>query len=1001
MTRVTGNTVGREPAVVYAEYAAELTRYATVLVGPSAADDLVAEACLKAFASPGWADVEHPRAYLYRAVLNEAHQAARSGARRLARERRVAEPDRVDPAPVAPDVLTAMQGLSPRQRAVVFFTYWQDRTSAEIANDLGHRPTHRSARAGRRPHPTRRGTPMSDLLTPHDELDEAIRATVHELVATAPPPRPFDQLDRRLVEPSEPRPGHTRRWSAVAAAVIVALGLGALVVGIQVRSGATTPATDPTVAPPHPTTGPTGPDVATTRPPLPDPGGLTVEALPEFPAGQIHATSDDLVALTESGDLWWHPGALGDTPGEPVQVAEGHPPLLVNVVGSVNGSLITNFPASFDQPAAQITAITAPLATPTVVADGSILTTSHDGTRILVQLDSGGVAPGIAVFDLAENQLTRRGQAGFANGQPVWSADDRELYVLDPWTRGNRSEITRVDSVTLEPVDTTVVGQAEPGRIPDGGWPYGVWRDRLVVSGRDGQLRLLDVADFSEAGDDVPWDVPPDPTWFELSPDGETAAWVVAGDAYLQRAGGEPILWQSGVRQVSFVRTPVGGDGETSTVPTNAPTTAAPVTTPAGDPPSSAPDVIAPSGSIDAAPGDMVAVTADGDLWLYPGAFDPPQYGRSPGAPVRLVDMGDPREPVTEGEGPNEVSSVGGFVNGALIYGDCCEPVSGNLYSISEPDGPRANWAIGWAAAANASGRRWAAVDPWGVSVYDYDSGRAAGLFVEFAPDGSYQQFFDVTWSPDETEVWVLGAVYADDGMTHVLVRYRVDETLAEVGRRELLTVPHDTVSGFGFAGHLTDGTVVLAEHRPAGEPTALHFLGPDGDDIDRESPWTLPEGAVSVSVSPDGTTLAYMRDGTVYLQRDGQDPVVWGTDLRAVWFVTTPATPTGTPCPDDAVRHFAGFADLDGDRISERIMTHADSGLYWLRACGSHTSIADVEIYGPSGPLTVTVDDIDGDGRHELVVSALDAAGLEPCQGTYGLVDSALTLIGEWTCTP
>ena len=30
-----------------------------------------------------------------------------------------------------------MRRLDPRQRAIVFFTYWQDRTPAEIADDLG------------------------------------------------------------------------------------------------------------------------------------------------------------------------------------------------------------------------------------------------------------------------------------------------------------------------------------------------------------------------------------------------------------------------------------------------------------------------------------------------------------------------------------------------------------------------------------------------------------------------------------------------------------------------------------------------------------------------------------------------------------------------------------------------------------------------------------------------------------------------------------------------
>ena len=59
-------------ADVYARHAPELVRFAAVLAGPSGADDLVASAVLRAFTNPGWSGVQNQRAYLYRAVLNEA-----------------------------------------------------------------------------------------------------------------------------------------------------------------------------------------------------------------------------------------------------------------------------------------------------------------------------------------------------------------------------------------------------------------------------------------------------------------------------------------------------------------------------------------------------------------------------------------------------------------------------------------------------------------------------------------------------------------------------------------------------------------------------------------------------------------------------------------------------------------------------------------------------------------------------------------------------------------
>ncbi len=124
---------------VYRAHADELTRYATVLVGPDDAPDVVTDAVLAAFASPGWRHVEHRRAYLFRAVLNGANAFHRSSSRRRRRERVVAA--RTASAAVLPDVsvdaLRALQTLSPQQRAIVYHTYWDDLSPAGIADLLG------------------------------------------------------------------------------------------------------------------------------------------------------------------------------------------------------------------------------------------------------------------------------------------------------------------------------------------------------------------------------------------------------------------------------------------------------------------------------------------------------------------------------------------------------------------------------------------------------------------------------------------------------------------------------------------------------------------------------------------------------------------------------------------------------------------------------------------------------------------------------------------------
>ncbi len=76
----------RENGQVYEDHALELTRYATVLVGPDDAPDIVTDAVLNAFASPNWRRVENRRAYLFRSVLNHANSFHRSGSRRRRRE---------------------------------------------------------------------------------------------------------------------------------------------------------------------------------------------------------------------------------------------------------------------------------------------------------------------------------------------------------------------------------------------------------------------------------------------------------------------------------------------------------------------------------------------------------------------------------------------------------------------------------------------------------------------------------------------------------------------------------------------------------------------------------------------------------------------------------------------------------------------------------------------------------------------------------------------------
>ena len=118
---------------LYRKHSTELTRFATGLVGPFDAPDVVTDACLRAFGSRGWEKVTNRRAYLYRSVLNQARSHHRSTMRRRIREHAAAGPVSVNVTPIDLDVLRAVDKLSMQQRASVFLTYWEDLTPAQVA----------------------------------------------------------------------------------------------------------------------------------------------------------------------------------------------------------------------------------------------------------------------------------------------------------------------------------------------------------------------------------------------------------------------------------------------------------------------------------------------------------------------------------------------------------------------------------------------------------------------------------------------------------------------------------------------------------------------------------------------------------------------------------------------------------------------------------------------------------------------------------------------------
>ena len=82
------------------------------------------------------ADVRDIRAYLMRSVAHTAFDQHRSTKRRQVRELHAVLPVAAPFAEPAFDIREAVASLSVQQRAVVYFTYWEDLDSAQIAELL-------------------------------------------------------------------------------------------------------------------------------------------------------------------------------------------------------------------------------------------------------------------------------------------------------------------------------------------------------------------------------------------------------------------------------------------------------------------------------------------------------------------------------------------------------------------------------------------------------------------------------------------------------------------------------------------------------------------------------------------------------------------------------------------------------------------------------------------------------------------------------------------------
>lgn len=126
-------------AAIYDSVRDELMRYATALVGPDDAADLVSVAVLGALRSKGsLSALQDPKPYLMRSVLNEARMLHRSRTRRPVS----ALVPGSEPVIRPEHDLTVhlVMDLPPRQRAATFLVYYAQYTPSEAATLMGCRP---------------------------------------------------------------------------------------------------------------------------------------------------------------------------------------------------------------------------------------------------------------------------------------------------------------------------------------------------------------------------------------------------------------------------------------------------------------------------------------------------------------------------------------------------------------------------------------------------------------------------------------------------------------------------------------------------------------------------------------------------------------------------------------------------------------------------------------------------------------------------------------------
>jgi hypothetical protein len=291
-----------------------------------------------------------------------------------------------------------------------------------------------------------------------------------------------------------------------------------------------------------------------------------------------------------------------------------------------------------------------------------------------------------------------------------------------------------------------------------------------------------------------------------------------------------------------------------------------------------------PSGSFDVDADDLFVLTRRGDLERWSAALT-----SAPGLRTLVADYADPFGVVTEGPGPNVIDHVVGVVDGSVVFGDCCEPISGNVLAATGPDevsvlaggySPTLSPDRGLLGTANDYVIAQTATSPSGDGIF---------RTLNDDPGSPYLHVVDLIWSSnatataDDDHLVVLGWTDAGWALHHVDRSTLALSSAFELGIPAVPEAPDTVVR---FAGNGPDDEIIVAESSPGGTRLRAFTASTLAELPLLER--SLPASATSIRVADDGLALLWVDDMTLYHLPAGElDAVALGNDVLAAWFAT------------------------------------------------------------------------------------------------------------------